>query len=149
MPNTSHNWLFSLLFLAIILLMAAWLGRSDFGEQSASVCELDKQDCAISLDEEDGKISIMPKPIPLEEELDISILLPAGVTFQAAHIEGVNMFMGRIPVIVEHIEGRHHQAVSFLGSCTEPQMHWRLVLNLKRDDGQALHRQWDFYTHSR
>ena len=65
-----------------------------------------------------------------EEQLDIAVTLPDNLTITSARIEGINMYMGVIPVVLKQ-QGKNEWAGWFmLGSCSEPQMQWQLLIQL-------------------
>lgn len=133
--------------LAGILLITYLVNRAESLSLQSGPCQLQQRDCAFDVAGQLGSISLSPRPIPIEEPLTISLHLPTGSELISAHIEGVNMYMGRIPVIAEQQNGQIITAVSYLGSCSEPNMQWRLVLVLQDASGKPLTRSWAFYTH--
>ncbi len=50
------------------------------------------------------------------------------VEVQTAYIEGVNMYMGKIPLFFELKDGKL-VADAMLGVCNEPQMQWQIVIS--------------------
>ncbi|GGO69645.1 hypothetical protein [Bowmanella pacifica] len=133
--------------LAGILLITYLVNRTESLSQQSGPCQLQQGDCEFNVAGQPGSIGLSPKPIPIEEPLAVSLHLPKGSALISAHIEGVNMYMGRIPVIAEQQNGQIITAVSYLGSCSEPNMQWRLVLVLQDATGKSLTRNWEFYTH--
>lgn len=98
-------------------------------------------------------MQINPVPIPLEEELTVTLSIPIQRVFQRAWIEGVNMYMGKLPVVVEgsHTIGTHvsYDAITFLGSCSEPNMRWRMVVEVAEGNGRTERLFFNFQTEIR
>ena len=101
------------------------------------------------------EVSFAPYPVVPEEEIIVSFQLPSTLGLQVdsktqlkAWIEGVNMYMGRSPVIIENsLADGAVQGVFFLGSCSEPKMHWRLYIQVSDTNGeQSYYETVDFYT---
>ncbi|AWL11949.1 hypothetical protein HMF8227_01474 [Saliniradius amylolyticus] len=124
------------LFLSFAALMASvfifsdWSGVTTLNDEP---CQLDQGSCPIQLGPRQGRIMLTPQPIPLEEELTLQFELPEGWQLNSAVIEGVNMYMGQIPVIFEG----PNRGITFLGACSEPRMQWRLALRLEQQDQNA------------
>ncbi|MBU2870836.1 hypothetical protein KO502_09000 [Colwellia sp. E2M01] len=73
--------------------------------------------------------------IDKEESLPVQVDKP-NVTIKA-HLEGRDMFMGKIPIFFEQNSksdvGERYSAESLLGSCSEEEMIWRLWLTVERE----------------
>lgn len=69
-----------------------------------------------------------------EEQLDISVTLPVGLTIKQARIEGVNMFMGIVPVQLILQDNGQWEGWFMLGSCTEPRMQWQLQIQFNENE---------------
>jgi len=80
-------------------------------------------------------------PIVTEEEISLTFDLPPHAKLTEAWVEGLNMFMGKTPVIEE--EGRY---VTFLGSCNLDKMHWQLNFKIEDQNGQVTLYSAVFYT---
>ena len=81
----------------------------------------------------DGEVAIatfstMPEP---EESVTLKILIPENQEIESAWIEGVNMYMGKIPVLLDNDGEGKWSGWFMLGSCSEPVMKWQLRLNIK------------------
>ena len=81
----------------------------------------------------DGEVAIatfstMPEP---EESVTLKILIPENQEIESAWIEGVNMYMGKIPVLLDNDGQGKWSGWFMLGSCSEPVMKWQLRLNFK------------------
>ena len=94
-----------------------------------SLCILSEGECELSLTEGTMTVSIAGQLLT-EEQLDIAVTLPDNLTITSARIEGINMYMGVIPVVLKQ-QGKNKWAGWFmLGSCREPQMQWQLLIQL-------------------
>jgi len=72
--------------------------------------------------------SAPPKP---ETSVTIDLSLPQGSHIESAWIEGVNMYMGKVPVLLKQKADGQWSGWFMLGSCSEPKMNWQLRLNIK------------------
>ncbi|WP_417665230.1 hypothetical protein [Pseudidiomarina sp.] len=63
-------------------------------------------------------------------EQEILVVFEAPEAFRLGHgrVEGVNMYMGYMPVRVSRISATQWQAKFQLGACTEPSMLWRVSI---------------------
>jgi hypothetical protein len=80
-------------------------------------------------------------PIQTEEEILLTISVPEGIVVSATWVEGVNMYMGKTPVIPEN---DHY--TTFLGSCNLATMEWQLNINTKNKSDQLETYLVTFYT---
>lgn len=134
--------------LAMVLLIALWLQENQ--KETAlddSDCRLENSACSVQLEGGNLEVEILSRPIPLEEQVTIDFQLPSGAELLKAHIEGINMYMGRIPVLLERLDAQTVRGQTFLGSCSEPSMKWRLILVLQvPSQAQPVTRQFQFST---
>ncbi|GLR70051.1 hypothetical protein [Agaribacter marinus] len=94
-------------------------------------CRLINEQCAIESDY--GKISVnfMQPPIS-EEELALQFSIPAGYALGTVQIEGINMYMGKTPVLFEDTR-RPALGVTFLGACNLDEMQWKMTFKLTKN----------------
>ena len=90
-------------------------------------------------------VQLKPFPVQVEEQTHFELRLTSqsqrgSLKVQEAWIEGVNMYMGRISVYVEPEQQDSEKVTGwfFLGSCSEPRMHWRLYVRLADDKGEEV-----------
>lgn len=137
----------SLLALLTILAVATWLQKappvSDNGNDAD--CVLDQSDCGFTLGKRRGSVSLSPRPVPIEEQIHFTFEIPNEYRLEEAHIEGVNMYMGRTIVFIDR-QQNPLTGISFLGSCSEPSMQWKLSMVFSRD-GNSFYRELYFNTH--
>ena len=89
----------------------------------------------------DGEVAIatfstMPEP---EESVTLKILIPENQEIESAWIEGVNMYMGKIPVLLDNDGQGKWSGWFMLGSCSEPVMKWQLRLNIEGKDNPTIY----------
>lgn len=54
-----------------------------------------------------------------------------GIEKVSGYMEGVSMYMGKIPLLFHFDkENQRFVAPTLVGSCSDPQMHWRVVLDV-------------------
>lgn len=88
--------------------------------------------CFFDVDIAELKVSFQKIPT-IEEELIINFFLNNNrAEITQAWVEGQNMYMGKTPVIFESKElPLEHQGITFLGSCSQPQMQWQFNVAVK------------------
>ena len=112
-------------------------------------CYLDDKSCTFMVREGEVELSAEPFPIKTEEMILFTLALEDDLQFESAWIQGVNMYMGRIPVLINDQAGSKTGRVileTFLGSCSEPNMRWQMILNLSDSDNQKVSRYINFST---
>lgn len=95
--------------------------------------------CEKSVMSGDFSILFNVEPVITETPFDISFVYNGKYRIKniTAHMEGKNMFMGKVPLFFEHQKNKHnaapndhdvdnvtHRANTMLGSCSEEQMRW-------------------------
>lgn len=74
----------------------------------------------------------------IEEELFINFDISKGYVIAGAWVEGENMYMGKTPIIFENIDNKKtNKGFTFLGSCTQPDMQWKLYIEVKSEAGDT------------
>lgn len=79
--------------------------------------------CALA---EDVLLEVSPWPIEVEQLHTLTITAQAQ---PEAKVEGMNMFMGYIPLVFEPKGASVWQADLILGACAEPDMQWLMSLS--------------------
>ena len=99
-------------------------------------CNFVNETCEFLID--DGlaiaTFSTIPEP---EESVTVNLSVPEGIEIESAWIEGVNMYMGKIPVLLDSDDEGKWSGWFMLGSCSEPVMKWQLRLNVKGTDSPS------------
>lgn len=93
-------------------------------------CNFINETCEFNVNDQVAIAHFSIPPIP-EESVTVSITLPQDLIIESAWIEGVNMYMGKIPVLLESETNTKWTGWFMLGSCSEPVMRWQLRLNIK------------------
>ncbi|MDB2330110.1 hypothetical protein N9V74_00205 [Alteromonas sp.] len=76
-------------------------------------------------------VAIFSDPVETETSITLTLSLSSNITLESAWIEGVNMYMGKVPVLLEKDSTGVWTGWFMLGSCSEPTMRWQLRLNIK------------------
>jgi hypothetical protein len=74
------------------------------------------------------QISLENELITPEDEFIIKFKAAKNIKIQQAKLEGINMYMGSIPLLFEYKNGTW-QSKAMVGACAEPIMQWRLTLD--------------------
>jgi len=133
-----------ILFLALLAISLAGVYYKNVNSSGASQenCDLSLGKCTFVYGDDEISVNFL-SPIVTEEEVLLSLELPPNVKLTEAWIEGLNMFMGKTPVIEE--AGRY---VTFLGSCNLDTMQWQLNMKVEDKNGQVTSYSAVFYTSS-
>ena len=99
-------------------------------------CNFVNETCEFLIDEKlaIASFSTMPEP---EESVTVKLIIPEGKNIESAWIEGVNMYMGKIPVLLDSDGEGKWSGWFMLGSCSEPVMKWQLRLNVEGMDSPS------------
>jgi hypothetical protein len=131
MTNTNlHKALILIIFVGLLMFLYQHNVSSQY--VNSNTCEVYAQKCSISLDQ--GQLSIdFPEQLVVEEMLNVHFTLPHGLEIEQVVIEGVNMYMGKLPV---HFETFDAESVTqtgefFLGSCHLSTMQWQMLITLR------------------
>jgi hypothetical protein len=95
----------------------------------AKNCHFSNDSCSFSLNQQHVTARFSEHPQP-EESVTLTLRMPEGTIIESAWIEGVNMYMGKVPVLLEKQEGDKWTGWFMLGSCSEPTMNWQVRLNI-------------------
>jgi hypothetical protein len=147
MPSAkTMSLILSLLVLAAILSVAVWLQKTPSVPENGNDgdCVLDQSDCGFELGKHRATVTLSPRPVPIEEQIHFTFEIPDKYRLEEAHIEGVNMYMGRTIVFIDRQQSPL-AGISFLGSCSEPNMQWKLSMVFSRD-GNSFYRELYFNT---
>jgi hypothetical protein len=74
------------------------------------------------------EISLANELITPEDEFIIQFKAPKHIKINQAKLEGLNMYMGSIPLLFEYKNG-NWQSKAMVGACAEPIMQWQLSLD--------------------
>jgi hypothetical protein len=118
----------------IAVILGIYLANVNDTLNAGGECDITRNTCKINVLNSQISVKFEQPPIT-EEELFLEFEFGKGIMIEQAWIEGVNMYMGKTPVLFED-SSKPQRAVTFLGSCNLSQMQWRLHLNVKTDDSQ-------------
>ena len=140
----------AILLLALVILVSVFKAEISSLNPSqeatrTKIC-LDGKAC---LEQAELTTQFTPNPIVIEEEINAKLFLSPEWKLNKGWIEGVNMYMGKSPLIIQENESLNgeYDAIFFLGSCSEPNMHWRMVTEWQhKTSNQTVTALYDFYT---
>lgn len=93
-------------------------------------------------------IHINPSPVIPEEEIWVTVSLNEhntdAIIATSGYIEGINMYMGRTPILWDETQGHTIQGRFMLGSCSEPVMQWRMLIAVTLESGEKIQRIAEF-----
>ena len=122
-------------FLFLISLLLLVVGCNEPEKQAlASECTLEFG-CPIEQLEPVVDLTL-PQQIVPEHLFDLSLKFSLPILSLQAHIEGVSMYMGKIPVMFEPFNNSpgNYQATTILGRCNDDEMQWRLVVSWQQNN---------------
>ncbi len=127
--------LVAIFFVAISVYLALKSQSTSLNTNHASngignSCQFVNKTCEFLIGEDVAVARFSDIPIA-EESITLSLSLPANSKVESAWIEGINMYMGKIPVLLESKANGEWEGWFMLGSCGEPIMKWQLRLNIK------------------
>ncbi|MGJ8693460.1 MAG: hypothetical protein ACSHW0_13375 [Thalassotalea sp.] len=103
--------------------------------------------CQLTIGEYNFKVNFnqnqLQAEVPFKFYLTSSDNLPPDFKL-SGYIEGVNMYMGKIPLFVE-ISANEIVAESMFGSCSEAEMVWRIYLNVSYSVNQKMQEHQRFF----
>ncbi len=85
------------------------------------------------------QLEYSPARLPVESLLTLQLTPAQPITSAKGKIEGISNYMGQIPLSFSFdASSQRWQSQFMLGACTEPQMRWRLTLELTTVTGQKI-----------
>jgi hypothetical protein len=114
-------------------------------------CSLVKGECTLIFSNHQVTLKISPTPISIEEELKVVFAYSKNLKLHDAWVEGNNMFMGRMQVIIDETDIKKNDTISqgilFLGSCNLKSMTWILFAEFEElDKSQPIRLSFRFST---
>ena len=140
MSNNTHKLQKAFPVISVILAAILVFTVSQFADvksdaystaESEGACVLEGTACQVFIS--DGlRIDVkVNQTITIEEAIDIEFTTSPGIEIESAWVEGVNMFMGKVPLLLEAVEPDTQKGWFMLGACSEPKMQWRMTINIK------------------
>lgn len=90
-------------------------------------------------------VSFSYEPARIEEMMQVKISSLGDEIVEEVWVEGINMYMGRIPVVAIKADNIW-VGEFFLGSCSEPKMQWQLVVKLRSEAGDLTSIKQTFFS---
>jgi hypothetical protein len=137
--NQSIKSILILSAFVLVLSLAVYLtGTETAGSVSSKQCQLTETlICQFNLtDLNDQQVVVnFNEKVQIEEQNTVQLTLPEQFSLKQAWVQGVNMYMGKIAVVeqteLSHLTKNAHELWFFIGSCSEPQMRWQLIIELE------------------
>lgn len=140
-----QNKLLLALGILILIVIGLGIGQKEISS-NADYCRVTNGACSIDDLGANIDIQFAPASIPLETEVDISMKSASPINIRQAWVEGINMYMGRIPVEFESNDGMNWHSPLYLGMCSEPEMQWQLIVEITGEGGKSLFKRFIFTT---
>jgi hypothetical protein len=120
--------------MGVFTIAAVYTPEQQFGLVNDKQCELNASlTCTFYMDDQQVIVKFVGKA-QVEELNQVNITLPKDAKLDFAWVQGVNMFMGKIPLSKlpsENARSKAEQAYEFfIGSCSEAHMRWQLILTV-------------------
>ncbi|MBF7072824.1 hypothetical protein ISG33_05335 [Glaciecola sp. MH2013] len=128
MKNNSFASILLLFIALVVVLLGICYKYVSTASTSTSECDLTASTCYFGIENQRLSVRFVSKPV-VEEEIYLALDLPDDAIFTNGWIEGVDMFMGKTPLMSDN--GR---VVTFLGSCNLDAMEWRLHFTIMKND---------------
>ena len=123
-----------ILILTIIYLIDLTESQHESALLNANQCYLSTVTCEFEFEGHNFKVNYDRFPLQIEEMLPIVFIHSSEYLYNSSWVEGTNMFMGKMNTFTRSIITDKQQGIVeldlFLGACSEPQMRWKMVLNL-------------------
>jgi hypothetical protein len=108
-----------------------------------SECNMTQKTCTFNNKNRVLSMKFLQAPVA-EEELQIKFTTSGDLKITRAWVEGVNMYMGKTPIIFEQTPDI---GITFLGSCNLPEMKWRINIEAQNKEGKISHYSAFFHTY--
>lgn len=129
--------------LCLIMVIAIYYANVKKPRDIPNECNITQESCVFVVDQSSLEVEFLQTPIS-EEELTLKFKTNNGLKIVNVWIEGVNMYMGKTPVLFETDE---NIGITFLGSCNLAEMKWRLNIEVQNKKGEILKDSAFFYTY--
>ena len=114
---------------------------SDTVKKIEPTCIPEQSQCTVTIENFEIDVNFNVEKLIPEQPFEVSINLPPEFTVKniSGYFEGINMYMGKIPLIFQ-TTSIGYVAQSQFGSCSESNMQWRmwLVFSILSKDGQPI-----------
>lgn len=123
---------YALAGLILLVLGGATLNNVNKPLTENGMCIIQEKFCTFSDDEVHVSVEFEQVPV-VEEELFVKIDVTPNWHLQNAWVEGVNMYMGKTPVLFED-NTNTKRGVTFLGSCNLSTMQWQIYIEIENNN---------------
>ncbi|QOL25040.1 hypothetical protein LP316_12100 [Thalassotalea sp. LPB0316] len=134
------NRFISLLLTAVFLFTACGEQTKPEQEQQIRFCLNGKVECLVSSDKYSVRLLTNVEQVSPETLFSVALEIEnvAQLTKVSGYLEGVSMYMGKIPLVF-NIGNSDKQFIAngFVGSCSEPQMYWRIIVDFEFIDASG------------
>lgn len=144
-----RNNAFTLLFLVVLLsgLLSACkpVGEGMSGDVSGdkTLCDFSRGSCSSKSGDLTIFLQLVPDFAPSEQPIDVKISADGVITDLTMKLEGRDMFMGVIPVVLNAEADNKFTGQMIFGSCSSGYMVWRATLSFVHN-GEQKHLWFDF-----
>lgn len=125
-------------YFIIATFLLALAACSPKQQQQIIDCKIDPDQC-LQLSTENSEIQINTRTIIVEQNYKMTFSSNSEIA--GAKLEGINMNMGTIPVLMNLVSTSEkkyvYQADMFLGMCSEPYMQWLLTIKYKNGTSET------------
>ena len=111
----------------------AWQNNGASYVEIGNSCNFVNNRCEFLIGEQKITASFSRSP-EVEESITLQFSSLNSVVPESAWIEGVNMYMGKIPVLLSQDDVGQWSGWFMLGSCSESKMNWRIQLNFENSE---------------
>ncbi|QYJ91826.1 hypothetical protein [Shewanella halotolerans] len=112
-------------------------------EIDPSLCDFHQNSCDKKLGETLISLEISPENTPSEKPLTVTLTSSERLEHLKVRVEGRDMFMGVIPLILSEAGKNTYQGTLIYGSCSSNYMVWRLIASFEIG-GQSKTIMYDF-----
>lgn len=135
MLNTLIKQIFPIIVLFLILAVVYSTNQNKSSILYDKQCYLQSTSCHLTLNDSEVIIGLSEFPLQVEEMSSVTVTHSSHLSLSQGWLEGTNMFMGRTTLFVIDTLTREqtteNHAELFIGACSEPNMRWKLLLDLK------------------
>ena len=135
-PVKNQGYIAFALFLIVIIVFFALRGGVTDSTPPMGLdnhCEFVNSQCSINHNN-NVVLSTFSSIPEAETSITVNFSLPDVMEIDSVWIEGVNMYMGKVPVLVEKTEPGEWSGWFMLGVCSEPVMRWKMIMYLENSN---------------
>ncbi|NTS77311.1 hypothetical protein HR060_10590 [Catenovulum sp. SM1970] len=115
--------------ILILILVSQHFNADLKSKKIAENCDLNQEICVVRI-EPSIELSLITSPIEIETIETLIITSAISADTVKGYVAGLNMNMGKIPILFNRNKEDEWLGEFALGMCTEPKMQWLLVLEI-------------------